>query len=437
MSKISHVLLVILGVAFVVGVVFPANASTLFADFEEGKWAFAKEIVIPEGIEEGTLVEIVPDKAVYSATSSNLRDIRIISGKGDEVAYVYQIARGRSQTESLPASVLNNGYVDGEYNTFEVDLTREGVLHNRIEILTTSENFKRDVVVESSADRDTWAGVAIYSIYDFTLRERGAKSQDTKISYPLNTSRYLRVRIMDDGEGALMVTGVRVLMSEDVAPDTYLWPAAITDRTENEVAQTTVITLDIGSEGLPSHRMTLDVSDVNFHRLVTLEQSNDGEVWRRIVSSAPIFSYDTAKFVGGSLGITYPEGNARYFRLHIHNRDNSPIQVEGASLEGFVRRVIFIADPAETYGLYYGNPEARQPSYDLNQIYPYLDTEGRVTATLGLQYMTEPEEEPVTPATEGLPWLLPTVIAGATVVVGLILYGILKQVKSLLPPPPE
>ena len=426
-------------VALVVGMVSLASSSALFADFELGKWAFVKQIVLPEGVDKGTLVEVVPDRAVYSGAASNLRDLRIISGSGEEVAYVSEIAQGSRQTSALAARVLDNGYVEGEYNTFVVDLGSEGVLHNRIEILTSSENFKRDVVVESSADKDTWAEITAYSIYDFTLRERGANSRDTRVNYPDNTNRYLRVRVLDDGEGALTVTGARVLLSEDVEPSENSWSSVIVETFEDTDAQTSAITFDLGSHGLPSHRLTLDVGGVNFYRLTTLEQSDDLETWQRVASVSAIYLYETPKFVGGSLEVPYSESNARYFRLTVHNEDNPPVLVKGASFDGFVRRVVFIADPAKTYELYYGNSTARRPSYDLNQIYPYLDGERRAIATLGTQAMTEEVVvlEPVIPVSEGLPWLLPTVIAGAAVVVGVILYGVFRQVKGLLPPPPE
>ena len=153
----------------------------------------------------------------------------------------------------------------------------------------------------------------------------------------------------------------------------------------------------------------------------------------------PIYVYDTPKFVGGNLDLSFSETTDQYFRLTIYNEDNAPIQVDGVSIEGIGRRIVFSADPLKSYSLYYGNQEARRPSYDIEHIFPFLETEGLAKATLGSEFETSPVEivQPITPVSEGLPWLIPVVIAVAVVMVGAILFGILKQAKSLLPPPPQ
>lgn len=428
--------LAIMSIGFVLSLVAMPVA---LADFAEGDWHFVKEIVLPSGLSEEGLVEIIPDEEVFAEASSGLVDLRIISGSDVETAYIHEISKGESSSEVISASVRERGYIPGEYDTFVVDIGREGSLHNRIEIVTSSVNFRRDVLVESSSDADTWAEVAEQSIYDFTLTERGVSTRDTLVRYPETTSRYLRVRIMDDGEGSLATTGARMFIAREVPPREVEWPAAISFVYEDSENNATVVDIDMGRNGLPSHILSLKVSDVNFYRTVSLDASADGENWRRLVSNAAIYSYDTPKFVGGNLVITYPETRTRFFRLIVRNEDNPPILFEDVEVKGLGRRIVFMAEPGESYQLYYGNAEARRPSYDLAHIFPYLETENLPLAVLGPQVETQPLPSltPTTPVSEELPWLMPVVVVGATLVVGLILFGVLRQIKGLLPPPPE
>lgn len=96
------------------------------------------------------------------------------------------------------------------------------------------------------------------------------------------------------------------------------------------------------------------------------------------------------------------------------------------------------ARPGAGYTLYYGNTFARAPSYELARLVPYLETDNLPQAQLGPQRADPPAPapKPAKPAaSEGLPWLIPSAVALAGVVVALLLYGVLRQAKKFLPPP--
>ena len=88
--------------------------------------------------------------------------------------------------------------------------------------------------------------------------------------------------------------------------------------------------------------------------------------------------------------------------------------------------------------LYYGNEEARAPSYELERVFPYLVTENLPEAQLGVHssnpLFMEPAP-PTVPFTERYPWLLPTVVAMAALLIGLFLASLLRQIRKVLPPP--
>jgi hypothetical protein len=413
--------------------------SQVFADFVPAEWPFVKAVVLPSGLQGEGLIEVLPDADVFAGSSPSLADLRVIAGDSAEVPFKIEVDAGERRRDSFAVSVRDTGYVPGRYTTFVADLGREGILHNEIEIRTTSSNFRETASVETSTDGATWAVVGEDQVFDFTVEERGFTTRDTGVTYPQSSARYLRVRIGDDGEEALEITGATVFFTDETPPREVEWPAAILGSSREVDHNTTVIELDMGAQGLPTHRLAVGVPDVNFYREVDLETSSDREDWESL-ARATVYSFETPAFTGESLAFTFRETTSRYFRLVVHDEDNLPLDVQAVEMWGLQRRLVFSADPTRSYGLYYGNDEARQPSYDIERVLPYLDTEDLPRATLGPHgdnpTFRAPEPRPL-PVSERLSWLLPAVISVAAVFVGVMLFGVLRRARKLLPPPPE
>lgn len=412
-------------------------SSSAAADFSQRDWRYVKAITLPVELPQEGLVELVPDREAFAAAAPGLADLRIIAGENQEVPYKLEISKAESERTSFRASIRDKGYIPGSYNIFTADLGQEGILHNEIEIKTPSSNFRRKATVETSNDAATWMKTAEQTIYDFTVKERGFTTRDTRIRYPESTARYVRVKIADEGEGPLEIASATIFYVKETPAQEIPWPASILNIESDAEQRTTNVELDLGTPGLPSHRLAIGVPDVNFYREVTLEASTDQQKWSTILRRAEIYAFDTPKFVGKSLDITYAETTSRYLRLVIHDEDSPPLIVQEANVWGLRRRLVFVAEPQQTYQLYYGNAEAKRPSYDIERVFPYLETEKLPEAKLGPQ-STNPnfvEEKP--PVSERFPWLFPTVVAVAAIVVALLLFGIFRQVRKVLPPPKQ
>ena len=134
------------------------------------------------------------------------------------------------------------------------------------------------------------------------------------------------------------------------------------------------------------------------------------------------------------------ESRYLYYRITIFNEDNPPLPVEEPIASGFARKIIFAAAAGETYRLYYGNSEASAPSYELEKVFPYLVTEDLPVARLGRHEVNPavdvmPVRPDSVPFTERYPWLLPTVVALAALLVGMFLASLIRQVRGGLRPP--
>ncbi len=423
---------------FLMTLVFLSLASSsVAADFSQRDWRYVKAINLPAKLQPENLVEIVPDREVFANAAHGLADLRIISSKNEEVPYKLEVSKSESKRTSFPVSIRDKGYIPGSYNIFTADLGQEGILHNEIEIRITSTNFRRTATVEASNDEATWMKMAEQTVYDFTVKERRFTTRDTRIRYPDSTARYVQVKIADDGEGPLEITGATVFFVKETPAREIPWPSSILDISRDTGQRTTNVEVDLGTPGIPSYRLDINVPDTNFYREVTLQTSTDRKQWSTILPQADIYAFDTPKFAGKSLGITYREATSRYLRLVIHDEDSPPLTIHEVDVWGLRRRIVFAADPQQSYQLYYGNAEAQRPYYDIERVFPYLVTEQLPEAMLGPQ-ATNPdfvEEKP--PVSERFPWLFPTVVVVAVIVVALLLIGIFRQARKVLPPPKE
>jgi hypothetical protein len=410
-----------------------ALPTIVLADFALADWRYAKEVQVPPVTQED-LVELLPDADLYGGSAPGLVDLRIISADNSETPYKLEVRRGQREQRDVRVAVRDQGYVQDEYNTFIADLAREGVLHNRVEFQTTSINFQRTAIVETSNDLATWAKVAEGTVHDFRLVDTVATSRNTAVAYPDSTARYIRVRVLDDGNGPLAITGARVFAVQEELRREVSWPVTIADISHSDNQQATLVELDLGGSGIPTDRLAVTVDDVNFDRDVTLEASDDGETWRTVQSRAGIFAYDTPRFTGESLSFTYPETATRYLRLAIHDADSPPLTVTDLQVWGVERRVLFFAKPGEAYKAYYGNAEALRPTYDIDRLLGFLDTDNLPAAGLGAQADNTEYVKKLAPFTERFPWLLPLVLALAGLLVGGILLSVVRQARKALPP---
>ncbi len=423
-------------VALLAAVLLAGYPLLALADFSVSDWQYVKTITLPADLGDAMLAEVVVDSQVFAKANKGLGDLRIVWDGQEEVPYQLAITRGGSRRTPHNVRIQDLGHLPGRHTELVIDLGQPGLLHNEVEIFTTSKNFRRKVVLESSNDGESWLTVSQgVEIYDFTVAKRNFNASNTLVPYTESTARYLRVRILNDGEAPLAITGASAASLVEEEPLRTEYPAQIIARGEDSTREISSLTVDLATTGLPTDRLTLGIGETNFHRRVTLEGSLDGESWRAISGSGEVYAYQTPKFTGSNLMVDYPEVTYRYLRLSIHNQDDAPLSVDGVTASGLRRRLIFQAAPEATYGLYYGNTLARQPSYDLARFLPYLETGNLPGAELGEQQNNPQFALPELPLSERLPWLITLGVAAVAAVAGLLLFGVLRQAKKVLPPP--
>jgi len=413
-------------------VIFCGLTTTVLADFDVSKWAYSKEIRL-EPFSGKRVASFALDNEVFDNAKSGLADLRIVDAGGVEVPYKLTVELATSARQTFPVRITNLGSKQSEFTQLTLDMGRSGETHNSLTLNTTSTNFRRQVEVEASSDGASWFLIKKASdgayIYDYSL---DFKAQNTTVNYSDTTYQYLRLKIIDNGEEPLKITGATIYRNVQQGTREVFYEPKVEDGQDGEKRATFYI-LDLAATGIPSNKITFESSGENYNRQVALEGSNDKSNWINISGSDVIFNYQTPKFVGSKNLINYPESNYRYIKLTIYNRDDLPIELGKFKVSGVLRKVLFEAEQGKKYNLYYGSSGARFAQYDLETFLKYLDTTDPVGGVLGPQVKNgdfkgpEPKQEPLS---ERYPYLLAGVLGVMVLILGTIVVKMAIAVKK-------
>lgn len=403
--------------ALVLGVAAPA-----FAAFEQSQWKFAKDVIVDSKNTASSFAYIYLDREVASSSRTDWNDLRLKNSKGEEVAYQVFEDTDLPRETVLPTILDSSVTASGE-RQFILDIGKAGVIHNMIELRTSSPRYQRQVKVYGANEllaigSPSWNLITssgyIYKFSDDTTNFTGGSD---RVSYPYNTSQYIKVVIGSGTDGAVDVTSASVNTLERKVKNSVTFTANAT-LVQNAAEKRSEYTFDLGSKGAVTYKASLSLTEAkNFNRRVIVESSNDGVTWK-YVDTDYISRVDAPLFKGEQLDVTYPEQRARFIRMLVYNGDDSPIPLAlRATFFETLRVMLFDAGQDSMFTLYYGNPASVAPQYDLTQFARYVTLDGASRGKLGVE-KANPSFSPIgVPITERYPYLLTIVLIAAVLVV--------------------
>jgi hypothetical protein len=389
-----------------------AAACLLRADFDPQHWRTRMPIAVKQ---PAPVSAIVIDPNVCRASRASLRDLRIVRA-GVEVPYRFKILSAlREQIELRPA-ILNKAAIPNTGVQAVLDLNGHPA-HNRLRIATTRRNFKELVRIETSDDDRVWA-VARDDGLIFDITTSGRDVSDLSVDYPVSTRRYVRITIPDWRDPAYLASAWLTYFKETGAVrDTVstLTPLA----TNDPKAQTTSVVADIGFQGLPYDRLNLTVDPGAFSRTVEISTSSDAKAWS--FAGQGVVSRTSQE---ERLSIDFPDQWNRYVKVTVFNADSAPLKVTRLRLSSLRRLLEFPSEATGPYWLYSGNPEAKQPSYDLASLTP------APAVSVGAPEPNPQYRAPTRPWSDRNPHLLNFVLLAAVAVMGYITIRFLRKVRT-------
>ena len=73
-------------------------------------------------------------------------------------------------------------------------------------------------------------------------------------------------------------------------------------------------------------------------------------------------------------------------KMGFHDAGSPPLAIVGVRVLAYRGEIVFQAKPGETYTLYYGNPDAARPNYDLETLAGYVLCQDRVRMNFGVEF---------------------------------------------------
>jgi Protein of unknown function (DUF3999) len=414
-SKIAIAVIALLGLV-----------STVSADFSQKEWRVYKEIRLPSGIDSTTLLRVSLDAEVFATSTADLHDLRLVDINNKEVPYLLITNRDDIQSSLLAPRILNKGSVPGESTSFVLDFGTS-VLHNQVTIDINNElkNYRKKVQIYGSVDMGKWQLLADNQIiYDYS---KDYPVRNTTVSYPESTYRYVLVKIIDTESAPVQVLGA------SARRDVYTSGSRLSYTPSFETAvvgKSTEIVADFGQQGILADRAVILTDSKNFERAVNVYSSVDKKTWN-YVGGDGIYRYKTRELSGDKTSVAYGGSGARYIKLIILNQDNQPLNVTGVLFSGYTRAVAFLAEPQSAYRLFYGNEKAGYSLYDLAQIYRNFKADEFMSGALGEEHLNGEYVPPVIPLSERKPWILGVMLGIVAVLLGLVIFRVVKKTASL------
>jgi hypothetical protein len=391
-----------------------ACCSLLTADFSAPAWHYRRPLTVSPAT---PISEFTIDASLYRDSAANLDDLRILRNN-TETPYVILTLAGSRETIEPPATIVNKAWVPGTGVQAILDLKGHAE-HNRLRIGTPLHNFKETVRVETSDDTHTWAVVQSAGLIFDVLRDDHAAAETT-ISYPTSTRRFVRLTIPGWTEPANL-QAVWLSAFKETGATRDLVATLSPSVQEDAKTQTTELILDLGFSGQPFDHINLAVGPGLFSRTIEIAGSNDRQHFYA-TSGGVIFRTSDSE----QLSLDIPERSERYLKISIFNADSAPLHFGPVTLSGIRRVVEFSSAQPGAYFVYFGNSNARQPSYDFARILPAAGLPA--SAKLGNLEPNPLFRLPERPWTDRNPWLLNSALVTAVAAMGLVTLRMLKKV---------
>jgi hypothetical protein len=392
-------------------------------------WQYFKELRVP-GVRAG-LFDFLLDRDILEHARKDQSDLRLYDGAGREIPYVLRIRREVETANQAVCREFNRG-VEGTAAVVSCDLGERPAEHNVVGISTAGVNFRRMADVQGSADGVVWSTLASQAIL-FRFSAAGRMVEQLDVAYPPSRYRYLRVRVARDAQVEAAAPGVgalRVRFAVRVPGEMASFPALNEGREPGRSSgrPASIWRIDLGAR-IPVERLVLDAVGTEFSRPFQLEIVDDPAAPQYIASGDLIRRAETFR---QPLAIVFAERFARHLKLTVIDDRNPPLTIGAIAAISAARQVILEAAAAGggPLRLYYGNPKAFAPHYDLGLRIPANPAAAPVRLMPAAQrdnpiYRPEPK-----PFSERSPWLIYVVLAAASLALAAVLMNLARAAKA-------
>lgn len=427
----------------VVLIIFLLGAAGSLWALQPGEFRFFSEVRGPFPANEG--VHLPLGAQILSRIKADFSDIRLLDDRGLEIPTIVQ---EQSRPKKLPISFafkILSYDTRGAWEEILLEKPKEVENFHEVELVTGASDFKKQVVVETSADGKKFEEVLSDMIFDFSSK---VDLKKTLLKLPLTAMPYLRLRLKDQmseseelhikgeekGSASFRIDGVQGVAGKE-APEETLWdhirfenPNVTTDSYGNTL-------IPLGHVSLPVSKVSLEVENPYYYRAVQLHQADrEAEKDYQYITEETIYKTAGMKEAQNSLSI--PETDGPYLLLKVINENNPALKIKSVQLDWVRRNLYFIPEEGRSYTLYFGAEGMEAPSYELANI---LSTDPKTLTQYPVISSSPVQENPQyrlgTPAspTKKENWekrIFPAVVFGVVVLLGVWGYSLMRKLPK-------
>ena len=358
---------------------------------------------------------VIVDETLWKHARSDLGDLRLYAGE-IETPYSLITERGSQERERTDVPVLQQSTVAGKMQ-FLIDMSRLAE-YDHVDLKLFTKNFVAHARVESQDDPhgQHWASLGDSILYDLSKENLGGNHM---LRLPRSTYKYLRVTI----DGAVKPDEVQGATSEMGEDQPARWRDVSSTPAQEKKAKDTVFIFQI-AENVPVERVmfAVDRKQPNFWRRIEIQNGKgdwlaSGEINRiHMVRGGHKIDSEDQNMDFRNNG---PNSGLKTIKVIIHNGDDPPLKLTGASLQQLERRIYFAAPDQSPVKLYYGDEKLEPPVYDYAKL--FQRDKAAVASQLGPEasnaaYTGRPDDRPWS---ERHPIVLWIAIIAAVVILGL------------------
>lgn len=346
--------------------IFLLAAAGFCGTFDEILWEKYAEIEISSNESNGNLAVLYLDPQHLGDITAQtpFADLRVVTDRKEEVAWQIIERRPKQQQEEIPHQMQNLSINEKGETWLELLIEQQGAMINAVEVMTPDMDFSRQVQVLGSADGKNWNVVRKDGvIFNITRME---KLRHTRINFPQVSFRYIALKINNSEAQPLNISDVKVLRQSVEPEQAYVINGTIenTDTNTNRKENSIIVRMNTV---FPIDRLTINTTERNFQRSVEVQIKIEKENWQPWAQGT-VFSFDTATMHESQLTIDIPMIATKEFRLVFKNFDSPPLSVNKVIGKGYRRLLVFKQQSDRKLYLFWGNPLAKQPRYDLSGI---------------------------------------------------------------------
>jgi hypothetical protein len=351
--------------------------------FDEKLWEKYTEIQTPRGNREGSLARLYlyPNQLGDMQGKPFFADLRVVTDRKEEIAWQIVTLKPKIIQNEITHQMQNLSLTEKGETWLELIIGSKATKINAVDIVTPDTDFIRPVKVFGSSDGMNWNVIRKDGlIFDIP---RSEMLRQTRVTFPDSNFNRIMLKIINGDGQPLTIHDVKVLNETVSREQTYMIPGQI-HKSQRNISQTENSIVISLNTIFPIDRLTLLTPERNFQRTVDVEIKKATGEWQHWARDT-IFNFDTPTMRESKLTVNIPEIATREFRLVFKNLNSPPLSITGISGIGYQRVLVFKQSDRKMY-LFWNNPLAAKPQYDLIGMITKQNLDALPVAALGKPY---------------------------------------------------